>query len=101
MDLTRDIQTVSEFKQNASKLIKQVQETRQPVVLTVNGKPAAVVQDVETYQQMATDAEYSTTVRELREAIEYVDKGGTLISAEDVFAKISKKHGVSFEDING
>ncbi|MGH9818735.1 MAG: type II toxin-antitoxin system Phd/YefM family antitoxin, partial [Pyrinomonadaceae bacterium] len=48
MDFTRDIQTLSEFKQNASKLIKQLQETRQPVVLTVNGKPAAVVQDPES-----------------------------------------------------
>ena len=68
MKLSRDIQTVSELKQNASKLIKQVNETRQPIVLTINGKPAAVIQDVESYERMAEAADYELTIRALREA---------------------------------
>ena len=50
MNLTRDIQSLSDFKQNASKFVKQVQETKEPLVLTVNGKPAVVVCDAEVFQ---------------------------------------------------
>ena len=97
MNITRDIQTVSQFKQNASKLVKQVQETRQPVVLTVNGKPVVVVQDVYSYQNMVGRAEYHKTVLALKEAIDYADKGGKLVPAEEVFDKLSKKLGITFE----
>lgn len=97
MNITRDIQTLSEFRQNASKLLKQVQKTRQPLVLTVNGKPAAVIQDVDSYQRMAGDSEYWETVKVLKERIEYVRNGGELIPAEEVFARLSKKLGIQFE----
>lgn len=97
MNIKRDIQTLSEFKQNASKLIKQVQATRTPVVLTVNGKPAAVVQDVDSYQRMSGDSEYWETVKVLKERIQYVRDGGKLIPAEEVFEKLSQKLGIQFE----
>jgi prevent-host-death family protein len=97
MNIRRDIQTLSEFKQNASKVVKQVQETKQPVVLTVNGKPAAVVQDVDTFQRMAGDSEYWETVKVLKERIQYIRNGGKLIPAEEVFEKLSKKLGIQFE----
>ena len=97
MNIIRDIQTLSEFKQNASKLLKQVQETGEPVVLTVNGKPAAVLQDVISYQQMAKVGERLETVRVLRRRMEKVRNGGKLIPAEEVFAKLSKKLGITFE----
>ena len=97
MNIMRDIQTLSEFKQNASKLIKQVQETKTPVVLTVNGKPAAVIQDVDTYQRMAGGSEYWETVKVLKERMEYVRSGGELIPAEDVFARLSEKLGIQFK----
>lgn len=97
MKLSRDIQTVSELKQNASKLIKQVNETGQPIVLTLNGKPAAVIQDVESYERMAEAADYQLTVRALREAQDHVDNGGELIPAEEVFDKLSKKLRIDFQ----
>jgi len=97
MDITRDIQTLSDFKQNASKMIKQVQATKQPMVLTVNGKAAVVVQDSESYQKMSDGVEYWETVRVLKERIAYVEKGGELIPAEEVFDKLSKKLCIKFE----
>ncbi len=97
MDITRDIQTLSDFKQNASKMVKQVQETRQPMVLTVNGRAAVVVQDSESYQKMADDVKYWENVRVLKERIAYVDKGGEMIPAEEAFDKLSKKLGIEFE----
>ncbi len=96
MNLTRDIHTLSEFKQNASKLVKQIRETKQPLVLTVNGKPAAVLQDPESFQRMSGDVEYRQTVKILKERLEYVRNGGELIPAEEVFDRLSKKLGISF-----
>lgn len=91
MKLSRDIQTVSDLKQNASKLIKQVNQTGQPVVLTINGKPAAVIQDVHSYERMAEAADYELTIRALNKALDHVDNGGELIPADEVFDRISKK----------
>ncbi len=96
MNIIRDIQTLSEFKQNASKLVKQVRETKRPLVLTVNGKPSVILQDVEAYQEMADGASYRESVRVLKERLEYVRNGGELIPAEEVFDRLSKKTGIEF-----
>lgn len=97
MRLPRDIQSLSGFKQNASKLIKQVRETKEPVVLTVNGKAAVVIQDAESYQAMLDARERAKTVSILKERLEYVRNGGKLITADEVFKKISKKYGITFD----
>ena len=94
MKITRDIQTVSDLKQNASKLVKQVRDTRHPVVLTLNGRPAAVIQDVDSYEKMAEAADFELTVRALREAIGDIENGGELIPHDVVFDRIRKKHGI-------
>lgn len=97
MRVTRDIQSLSEFKQNASKFIKQVRETKEPMVLTVNGKAAVVVQDAESYQAMVDARERAETVAILRKRMEYVRNGGKLIPADEAFEKISKKFGIKFD----
>lgn len=94
MDIIRDIQSLSEFKKNASKLVKQVQETKQSIVLTVNGQAVAVVQDAESYQNALNERELAGSVEVLKERIAKLRSGGKRIPAEKVFAKISKKHGV-------
>ncbi len=97
MNIIRDIQTLSEFKKNASKLVKQVQETKQSIVLTVNGQAVAVVQDAESYQNSLNDRELAESVDVLKERISKLRKGGERIPAEEVFSKISKKYGVKFD----
>ena len=52
MNVIRDIQTLSDFKRDASKIVRQIKTTKEPVILTVNGKAAVVVQDAESYQQL-------------------------------------------------
>ncbi len=57
MKLTRDIQSLSTFKRDTAKLVRQMKKTGTPVVLTVNGKAELVVQDAASYQRLleATD----------------------------------------------
>ena len=41
--LTDDIRTVTELKRKTREILRQVHETRRPVVVTVNGKADAVL----------------------------------------------------------
>ncbi len=43
LDITRDIQSLTTFRRSSGGLMKQLRKTKRPLVLTVNGKAAAVV----------------------------------------------------------
>ena len=51
MNYVDDIEPVTVLKTRSAELIKRARETRQPVVITQNGKPTAVLQDVESFQR--------------------------------------------------
>ena len=50
LDLTKDIQSLATFRRRSGDFIKQLRKSKRPVVLTVKGKAAAIVQDAEAYQ---------------------------------------------------
>jgi len=52
MDISRDIKPVTYLKSRASDLLRQINETHRPVVITQNGEPRAVLQDPQSYQNM-------------------------------------------------
>ena len=52
IDLDRDIRPVSDFRAHASAVLKEVQRSGRPVVITQHGRSAAVLVDVKTYQDM-------------------------------------------------
>ena len=52
MKLTRDIHSLSTFKRDTAKLVRQMKRTKEPVILTVNGKAELVVQDAESYEKL-------------------------------------------------
>jgi len=51
MDLTDDIQPVTALSRGAADLVKRAAEHRSPIVITQNGRPAAVLQDVASYER--------------------------------------------------
>ena len=51
MNLTNAVEPVTVLKTKSAELIRRTWETRQPVLITQNGKPAAVLLDVESYQR--------------------------------------------------
>ena len=57
IDLDRDIRPVSDFRAHASAVLKEVQRSGRPVVLTQHGRSAAVLVDVKTYQDMVDTLE--------------------------------------------
>lgn len=52
MGLARDIRTITEMKAGAASLLDQLNAERRPVVITQDGKPRAVMMDVESYEEL-------------------------------------------------
>ncbi|MEI6790728.1 MAG: type II toxin-antitoxin system Phd/YefM family antitoxin [Myxococcaceae bacterium] len=54
MRILEDIRPVSYLKANTADMLKQINETHRPVVITQNGIPRGVLQDPESYERMRT-----------------------------------------------
>lgn len=52
MNISTDIKPVTYLKAKAAELLKQINETRRPVIITQNGEPRAVLQDPKSYENM-------------------------------------------------
>ena len=52
LDITKDIQSLTTFRRRSGDFLKQLKKSKRPVVLTVKGKAAAIVQDAEAYQRL-------------------------------------------------
>ena len=52
LDITMDIQSLTTFRRRSGDFMKQLKKSKRPVVLTVKGKAAAIVQDAEAYQRL-------------------------------------------------
>lgn len=61
LDISRDINSLSNFKRNTSSFIDQLKETKAPLVLTINGVSELVVQSASGYQQLLDRIEYLET----------------------------------------
>lgn len=70
MKLGRDIQSLSTFKRDTAKLMRQMRKTKQPMVLTINGKAALVVQDAESYQELLEAKERMDAIEGIRRGLE-------------------------------
>lgn len=52
MNMMDDIKPVTYLKSKAADLLKQINETHRPVIITQNGEPRAVLQDPKSYEDM-------------------------------------------------
>lgn len=86
MNLIKNIQPISYLKTNTSDVIKQVQVTHEPVMITVNGKVQAVVQDALSYQQTQDQVALLRILALGRKQIEE----GNVTDHEDFFAELEK-----------
>ena len=93
LDLTKDIQSLTTFRRQSSDFMKQLKKSKRPVVLTVNGKAAAIVQDVEAYQRLLDIAARADAEESIRQGMEDVAKGRTR-PAKAVFEELRRKYGI-------
>jgi PHD/YefM family antitoxin component YafN of YafNO toxin-antitoxin module len=73
--------------------MKQLRKSKRPVVLTVKGKAAAIVQDAEAYQRLLDIAARADADEGVRQGLEDAKKGSTRL-AREFFAEFEAKHGI-------
>ena len=93
VDITKDIQPLTTFRNNSVKMMRQLKRTKRPVILTVNGKVEAVVQDAAAYQKLLDVAAQADAREGIRQGLEDVAKRRTR-PAREVLAKFRIKHGI-------
>jgi prevent-host-death family protein len=94
LDITKDIQSLTTFRRRSGDFIKQLKKSKRPVVLTVNGKAAAVVQDAEAYQHLLDIAARADAEEGIRQGLEDA-KEGKLRPARQFFDEFDATHGIS------
>ena len=52
MNIIEDIRSITYLKSRAADLLKQINETQRPIIITQNGEPKAVIQDPKSYENM-------------------------------------------------
>jgi prevent-host-death family protein len=77
LDITRDIQSLTTFRRRSGDFIKQLKKSKRPVVLTVKGRAAAVVQDAESYQRLLDIAAQADAEEGIRQGLEDVARRRT------------------------
>jgi prevent-host-death family protein len=93
MKLTRDIQSLSVFKRDSSKFINQMKKTGEPIILTVNGKAAAVVLDPDSYEEYLRDKDRRDMIASVKRGIEDM-KAGRTKPADEVFREFERKYNI-------
>ncbi len=86
MSLESDIRPISYLKSRAADLMRQVNETRRPVVITQNGEPRAVLQDPRSYESMRTALGLLKLIAQGEEDV----RRGKVRAQEEVFARVAK-----------
>ncbi len=84
IDLEADIQPVSDFRANSAAMLKQVQETGRPIVLTQRGRSAAVVIDIKTYQALVDELD---ELKDLARGLADVESG-RVVGHDDAMARL-------------
>jgi prevent-host-death family protein len=93
LDITKDIQSLTTFRRRSGDFMKQLKKSKRPVVLTVKGKAAAIVQDAEAYQRLLDVAASADAQEGIRQGLDDVSHGRTR-PARDVFDEIRRKHDI-------
>ena len=93
LDITKDIQSLTAFRRRSGDFMKQLRRNKRPVVLTVRGKAAAIVQDAEAYQRLLDIAARADAEEGIRQGLDDVAHGRTR-PAREVFDEIRRKHDI-------
>jgi PHD/YefM family antitoxin component YafN of YafNO toxin-antitoxin module len=93
LDLSRDINSLSNFKRNTADFIDRLKATKSPLVLTINGVSELVVQSAEGYQQLLERIEYLETTAGIRQGLNELAEGhavAAIPALEDLKSKLQQ-----------
>ncbi|WP_103680888.1 type II toxin-antitoxin system Phd/YefM family antitoxin [Alkalispirochaeta sphaeroplastigenens] len=87
MNFSEDIKPISYIKTNAADMLKRVNETHNPIVITQNGEAKAVLLDTESYQDMRNSLGILKLLTESEKDIE----NRSIHDQDEVFKEIEEK----------
>jgi prevent-host-death family protein len=93
LDITKDIQSLTTFRRRSADFMRQLQKTKRPVVLTVKGKAAAIVQDAAAYQRLLDIAARADVYEAIRQGLDDIAHRRTRPALE-VFNEIRRRHNI-------
>lgn len=93
VNLSEDIRPLTDFKRHTTDFLRQMKDTRRPVVLTVNGKAELVVQDAKSYQEILDRLERLEAVEAIRAGMKAASEG-RVKPARKALADLAKKLGL-------
>lgn len=93
-DMTKDIQSLTTFRRQSGDFMKLLKRNRRPVILTVKGKAAAVVQDAKAYQHLLDIAAQADAGEGIRQGLEDA-KNKKVRPVREFFAEFEARHGLS------
>ena len=73
--------------------MQQLKTTQRPIILTVNGKPEAVVQDAAAYQRLLDIAALADPREGIRQGLEQLANGEGR-PAREFFAEMRERYGI-------
>ncbi len=94
LDITTDIQSLTTFRRSSAGFMKHLKKSKRPMVLTVNGKAAAVVQDAAAYQRLTDLAASADAAEGIRQGLEDARQGKSR-PVREFFAEFEATHGLS------
>ena len=86
MQLANDIKPVTYLKSRAADVLKHINETHRPMIITQNGEAKAVIQDPKSYEDMKN----AISILKLLSFAEEDIKNGNLHDEEDVFSSVEE-----------
>jgi prevent-host-death family protein len=93
LDISKDIQSLTNFRRQSGKFLKQLKKTKRPLMLTVNGKAVAVVQDAKSYQRLLNIAARADVYEALRQSEDDIAHGRTR-PAREFLEEFRRRHGI-------
>lgn len=84
MKISTDIKPITYLKSHSADILKQVNETHRPIVITQNGEPKAVLQDPESYENMRNAIGMLKLISQSEEDI----RKGNTSSQDEVFSEL-------------
>ncbi len=85
-ELPKDIRPISYIKAHTAEMVKQVEEKRNPIVITQNGEAKAVLLDVESYQNLID----AVTLMKVISIGENDLKNGNAVAQEELDGRIER-----------
>ena len=84
MKISTDIKPSTYLKSHSADMLKQVNETHRPIVITQNGEPKAVLQDPESYENMRNSI---GMLKLIAQGEDDIRKGNTTVQ-DEVFSEL-------------